>query len=139
MRGSANYTPGSSAGGININGSLIFSEDSSKIIELGGDLDGGRDPSDTEYDYIDVTGDLIINGGTLEVSLINCFQLELDQEFIIAKVDGELTGQYDGLKEGSKVGMFDSVYGSNFEMPLFITYAGGDGNDIALYTQDTFF
>ena len=137
MRGTANYTPGSSAGGININGSLVFSEDSSKIIELGGDFDGGRNPSDTEYDYIDVTGNLDNRGGTLEVSLIDGFTLRRNQEFIISKVDGEVTGTYRGLVEGALVGKFDSIYGPGIQENLYITYKAGDGNDIGLYTTNS--
>jgi len=47
--------------------------------------------------------------------------------FNLLRVEGTLTGEYDGLGEGDLVGSFG---GEN----LFITYAGGDGNDVALFT-----
>ena len=137
MRGATNYAPGLSAGGIKVNGSLVLTEDSSKTIELGGDFDGGRDPSNTEHDFIDVAGDLILDGGTLDVKLIDGFELGLNQEFIIAKVDGELTGTYDGLEQGAIVGSFDSIFGE-MDLNLFIDYTAGDGNDIALSTSQIF-
>jgi hypothetical protein len=108
-------------------------DDGIKEIELGGSANYDFHRIDTEHDFIEVTGDLIINGGTLEVSLIDDFKLQRGQEFIIAKVDGELIGQYDGLSEGALVGHFDSIYGN--KIGLNITYTAGNGNDIALYTK----
>ncbi|WP_369818690.1 calcium-binding protein, partial [Prochlorococcus sp. MIT 1303] len=42
----------------------------------------------------------------------------------------------DGLNEGDSVGRFKSDKGSPRD--LFITYQGGDGNDIELYTKSLF-
>lgn len=131
-------SPGNSTGGFLINGTLNHNDAGSKEIELSGTDDADRDLIKTDYDFIDITGDLILDGGALEVSLIDGFELGLDQEFIIAKVDGELTGTYEGLEEGAIVGHFDSIYGQ-IGMNLFITYEAGDGNDIALYTEDNLF
>jgi len=125
--------PGTSAGGMLIDGDLRLSESSTKQIELAGDEDFNRDRFNTEHDFLDVTGDLIINGGSLEVSLINDFKLRQNQEFIIAKLDGELVGHYDGLEEGASVGQFESIYG--FSIDLHISYMAGGGNDISLYTK----
>jgi len=130
-------SPGASSGGKVLRGNLTHRKGGNKTIELGGVSDECRDRVGSEYDFIDVTGDLILDGGMLNVKLIDGFELEPNQEFIIAKVDGELTGTYEGLREGSMVGMFDSIL-NHFEMPLYITYTAGDGNDIALYTQDSF-
>ncbi len=47
--------------------------------------------------------------------------------FKILHVGGTQTGEYDGLPDGGLVGTFS---GTN----LFITYAGGDGNDVTLYS-----
>ena len=44
------------------------------------------------------------------------------------RVGGTLTGQYDDLGEGDLVGNFGG-------QDLFITYGGGDGNDVALFTN----
>ncbi|KZR64516.1 calcium-binding protein [Prochlorococcus sp. MIT 1303] len=129
-------SPGNSTGGYLIDGTLFHNEGGNKIYELGGTDDADRDSNNTEYDYIDVTGGLIINGGALEVSLIDGFKLSAGDSFVIAKVDGDLSGQYDGLKEGDSVGRFKSDKGSPRD--LFITYQGGDGNDIELYTKSLF-
>ena len=131
-------TGGNSSGGYLVDGDLLHNEDGNKFFELAGSDDADRDRINTEYDFVDITGDLILNGGNLEVTLIDGFQLDLDQEFIIAKVDGQLTGTFDGLEEGAIVGSFDSVYG-DMDLYLFVTYEAGDGNDIALYTADHLF
>ena len=134
---SGKLSPGNSAGGLYFDGDLTLQAGAVKVIELSGDSDFGRDRINSEHDFIDVTGDLIINGGELNVSLIDGFELSLDQEFIIAKIDGELTGTFDGLEQGASVGKFDSIFGE-MEMNLFINYAAGDGNDIALSTSQIF-
>ena len=54
-------------------------------------------------------------------------ELAEEMSFNILRVGGTLTGQYDGLDEGSLVGNFSG-------QDLFITYAGGDGNDVTLFT-----
>lgn len=127
--------PGNSAGGMLFEGNLTVGETSTTEVELGGTDHFDFHRTDTEHDFVDITGDLIINGGELNVSLIDGFELSLDQEFIISKIDGELTGTFKGLQQGAIVGKFDSVFGE-MEMNLFINYEAGDGNDIALYTED---
>ena len=126
-------SPGNSAGGHRFEGDFNHLDDGIKEIELGGSANYDFHRIDTEHDFIEVTGDLIIDGGKLEISLIDDFKLQRGQEFIIAKVDGELIGEYDGLSERASVGQFDSIYGNDID--LKITYASGDGNDIALYTD----
>ena len=123
--------PGNFAGGNIVNGNLL--KDGGSIeIELGGDSDANRNRIDSEYDFVDITGDLIIDGGTLVISLIDGYELRRGQEFIITKLDGVCTGHYDGLKEGASAGQFDSIYGNKID--LYISYAAGDGNDISLFT-----
>ena len=135
--GGGDIRPGASAGGFLVNGSLTLSEGSTKFIELANDYDANRDRVNTGYDFLDVTGDLILDGATIDVELIDGFELDLNQEFIIAKVDGELIGTYDGLEQGAIVGKFDSIFGE-MKMNLFINYEAGDGNDIALSTSQIF-
>lgn len=90
-------------------------------IELGGLTQG------TSYDWLDVAGDLNLAGGSLDVSLIAPFDLNPLKTFDIVSVGGTLTGQFVGLAEG---GLVASPGGTN----LYITYQGGNGNDIALFT-----
>ena len=66
--------------------------------------------------------------GDLSVSLINGYELSLGQEFTIFEISGDLTGTFAGLAEGDVVGNLGGTY-------LFITYAGGDGNDVVLFTN----
>ena len=96
-------------------------------IELGGLFDGGGNKARTEFDWLDVTGDVEL-AGTLEVYLIDSFELLAGMSFEILKVGGTFTGEYDGLDEGHKVGSFS---GTN----LYITYAGGNGNDVTLFSR----
>lgn len=129
--------PGNSAGGMLFEGNLTLGETSTKEVELGGTDHFDFHRTDTEHDFFEITGDLIINGGELNVSLIDGFELGLDQEFMISKIDGELMGTFKGLEQGAIVGKFDSIFGG-IERNLFINYEAGDGNDIALYTEDNF-
>ena len=128
-----NYNPGNAVGGHKIIGDFDHLTGGIKQIELGGTGNFDFHRIETEHDFTEITGDLIIDGGKLEVLLIDDFKLHRGQEFIIAKVDGELIGEYDGLSEGASIGHFDSIYGN--KIGLNITYTAGNGNDIALYTE----
>jgi hypothetical protein len=88
--------------------------------ELGGPLPG------VDFDQISITEEAGL-GGSLDVSLLENFTLSLGDTFEIVNIDGTLTAQFNGLAEGSLVDIFDDV-------GLYITYFGGDGNDIVLYT-----
>ena len=124
--GSGTIAPGQSAGVFTIDGQLTHSGGGHEI-ELGGLFDGGGNKALTEFDWLDVTGDVEL-AGTLEVYLIDSFELLAGMSFEILKVGGTLTGEYDGLDEGHKVGSFSSTN-------LYITYAGGNGNDVTLYSR----
>jgi len=96
-------------------------------IELGGLFDGGGDKSLTEFDWLDVTGNVDL-AGLLNVSLIDDFSLAGGMSFDFLRVDGTLKGQFDGFGEGGLVGNFSGT-------DLYITYAGGDGNDVSLFSS----
>ncbi len=125
LSGSGTIAPGNSAGVFTIDGHLSH-DGGGHEIELGGHFNGGGDKSLTEFDWIDVTGNVEL-AGLLDVSLIDGFELHRGDMFDILQVGGTLTGQYDGLGEGALVGNFGGE-------DLFITYTAGDGNDVALYT-----
>ena len=125
-------SPGNSAGGLLFNGSLTHAKNASKVIELGGDCNSFRDRINTEFDFIDVTGDLILDGGMLEVELIDGFELSEDQAFVIARVGGDLQGEYSGLENGALVGEFNAKYGGMTD--LFISYDYTE-NEITLFTK----
>ena len=46
--------------------------------------------TNTEFDFIDVTGDLILDGGVPEVELINDFEITADLVFVIARVGDDI-------------------------------------------------
>ncbi|WP_413314593.1 MULTISPECIES: calcium-binding protein [unclassified Prochlorococcus] len=125
---------GNSAGGMFVDGHY-YKKGGSKEIELGGIYHGDGDRTATEHDWIEITGDLEL-AGNLDVSLIDGFKLSAGDSFVITKVDGDLSGEYDGLDEGDSVGRFKSEKGGKLD--LFLTYEGGDGNDIELYTKSFF-
>jgi hypothetical protein len=118
--------PGHSAGGMTIDGDY-FKRGGSKEIELGGEFHGGGDRTLTEFDWLNVTGNVEL-AGALDVLLIDSFELAAGMSFEILKVGGTLTGQYDGLDEGRMVGSYS---GTN----LYITYAGGEGNSVTLFSR----
>ena len=119
-------SPGTSADIVTIDGNWIKTG-GSKEVDLGGLFSGGSDKSRTEFDWVDVTGNVEL-AGLLDVQLIDGFNLFRGMSFDILRVGGTLTGQYDGLGEGALVGNFGGE-------DLFITYTAGDGNDVSLYTN----
>lgn len=120
--------PGDSLGVLTFSGNL-FKTAGSLEIELGGIFNGGGDKSLTEFDWMDVEGVFNI-AGNLDVTFVNGFQLDDQYAFEIVNLEGTLTGQFDGLGEGASVGNFGGV-------DLFITYFGGDGNDVVLFTNSS--
>ena len=111
--------PGSSPGKMEME-SLQLDTGATLHIELGG-MNAG-----TEFDQLVINGNAEISG-ELSVEMINGFQLDELQYFLIADIQGELTGQFEGLGEG------DFVL-SQSDTELFITYQAGSGNGIALFT-----
>jgi len=114
---------GDSPGGTAIMGDYTLNSGALEV-ELAGLLQGN------EYDYYDVAGDVNLTGGSLAVVLLAPFTLGANQYFDMLSVGGSLTGQFDGLGEGGLVGNFGGT-------ALLITYAAGDGNDIALFTANS--
>ena len=126
VSGSGTIAPGQSAGVFTIDGQLTHSGGGHEI-ELGGLFDGGGNNSLTEFDRLDVTGDVEL-AGVLDVYLIDSFELLAGMSFEILNIGGTLTGEYDGLPDGARVETFSG-------MGLFINYAGGDGNDVTLFSR----
>ena len=119
--------PGNSAGAVRFEGDLQMGQSSTTSLELGGLFDGGGDRSLTGFDWIDAMGNVEL-AGALDVLLIDSFELAAGMSLEILKVGGTLTGQYYGLDEGRKVGSFSGIN-------LYITYAGGEGNSVTLFSR----
>ena len=112
--------PGNSPAIVSFGGDLDLGANTATYIELGGLLDG-------EFDQLHVAGDFNI-AGTLDVSLIDGFGLDFNQEFLIADIDGVRSGFFNGLDEGDLIGNYGGF-------DLFITYGAGNGNDISFFTS----
>ncbi|WP_432799823.1 beta strand repeat-containing protein [Poriferisphaera sp. WC338] len=116
----AKLTPGASAGELTVK-NVILESGSTFEVELGGLITGA------EYDVLSVLGNAWLYPGSLDVSLIDGFTLDFDQQFDIVDIKGIRFGEFGGLTEGALVSTLGGI-------DLFITYQAGDGNDIALYT-----
>ena len=80
-----------------------------------------------EYDKLLIAGNFLLDG-SLDVSLLDDFTLDFNQEFLIADITGSRTGLFNGLSEGDQVGNYGGI-------DLFISYGAGNGNDISLFTS----
>ncbi len=122
------FNPGNSPGLVSFEGDLEFGANSITQIELAGaERSTAMQPSSVNrFDAFDVDGTLTL-GGELNVVLLDGFQLEPGQEFMIVEVDSLPIGQFRDLGEGDLVGDFGGT-------ELFISYVAGDGNDVALFT-----
>lgn len=112
------YSPGSSPARVSI-GTAAFDPTSSLLIDLAGNTPG------TGYDQIAVSGDLLLSGGTLQLNIDPAFTPAPASQFKIIDLTGTRSGIFTGLPEGALVATAGN-------QNLFITYTGGDGNDIVL-------
>ncbi len=111
--------PGNSPDSVLFEGDVVLGTGAHWFLELAGTEVG-------LYDQMIVQGDLALDG-LLTVDLIDGFQLLANQEFIIAAVGGDLSGQFLGLNDGDLVGNFGG-------RDLFISYSAGIGTSVSLFT-----
>ncbi len=111
--------PGNSPDSVLFEGDVVLGTGAHWFLELAGTEVG-------LYDQMIVQGDLALDG-LLTVDLIDGFQLLANQEFIIAAVGGDLSGQFLGLNDGDLVGNFGG-------RDLFISYSAGTGSGVRLFT-----
>ncbi len=120
----AGVSPGNSSGNniaaVLFAGDLNLGADTQTVFELAAEF---------SHDQLFVDKALSIDG-TLTVNLVSGLQLEPNMQFAIVFVGESASGTFDGLPEGALVGTYNGV-------DLFITYAGGDGNDIVLTTPNS--
>ena len=115
-------SPGASAGTLST-GNVSLASGATLKVELGGTTAG-------QYDQLNVTGSVTLSGATLDLSLINSFNLPPGSSFTIISNDGadSVNGTFVGLAEGSIL----SASGKFFS----ITYHGGsNNNDVVLLTR----
>lgn len=120
-----NVSPGASAGILAVN---QFTQDASGElkIELGGT--DNSNPLNPQFDQLLVAGNVTLDG-VLDVSLIHPYSLIAGESYEIVNVGGLLSGTFTGLPELSFVGKYGNAN-------LFISYLGGDGNDITLLSAN---
>ncbi len=113
--------PGNSPGAVSFGGDLIMGDGTFTQIELGG-LNSGM------FDQLFVAGDLFLDG-TLDVKLIDGFNLGYNQTFDVTMVDGAMIGQFSNFNDGDLIGNFGGV-------DLFIDYRSGgtSGNGISFFS-----
>lgn len=114
---SGTVSPGFSPGHIEFQSDVILGSTSKLEIELA---------SLSSFDTLDIKGNAVL-GGDLNVSLLNGFALASNQSFLFMNIDGSASGMFNGLMENGIVGNYGGV-------DLFISYVGGDGNDVRLFT-----
>lgn len=106
----------------------IDSQDYNGILAVG---IGGNQPAQNGETgvgyYATFNGDNIQLSGDLELRLFYGFTPANGDVFKILDVNNQLTGQFNGLKEGALVDTFENI-------GLYISYQGGDGNDVVLTT-----
>ena len=128
VEGGGILAPGKSPG-ILRTGDATLQDNSSFHIGIGGVTPGD---SPNNHDQLIVTGAVTIaNNVALNVSALGGFVPTAGQTFVVINNDdagpGDHSGSFDGLPEG---GMITNFLGSGLN--AVISYAGGDGNDIAL-------
>ena len=111
---------GNSPAEVTFDNDITLGSDSNTLLEIAGLMNG-------EFDRFVINGDLSLDGGSLSAVSFDGFAFEPNQSFEVFDVRDALTGTFAGLGEGGVVGNFNGF-------DLFITYAGGDGNDIVLST-----
>lgn len=126
IRQFATLAPGMSAGQMTVD-ELILYFSSTLEIELGGAAVGA-------FDSVLVEGDAAINGN-LNVSLIDGYTPVPGDSLMVLELLGDRTGQFANYEEGGLIGDYPSPHNATGSpsTQLFITYAGGDGNDIVLF------
>lgn len=80
--------------------------------------------------YSTLSADTVVLGGQLALTLYYGFQPKAGDQFQLITAN-RLVGQFEGLPEGALVGCTEQNVG------FYITYQGGDGNDVVLTAEDT--
>lgn len=112
-------SPGNSTASILFGTDLLLDDLAMTTFELAGQGTG-------EFDQVVVDGNWTVDGN-LTVKLLNGYTLGLGEEYLVGTATS-LSGQFNGLGEGSLVGNFSG-------RDLFITYNANGGNGIALFTS----
>ncbi|MEQ8852381.1 hypothetical protein, partial [Gimesia sp.] len=124
---SVTLAPGNSPGQVTINGNLTLNADDVLELELNGTTAG------TGFDQLIINGTL--NLGSASLNLIDGYDPTEGDQFLLLANDGTdpVVGTFVGLTEGYEFTDFLGVIGQS----AFLTYLGGDGNDVAIIVEDS--
>ncbi|WP_417394712.1 LamG-like jellyroll fold domain-containing protein, partial [Gimesia chilikensis] len=122
---SVTLVPGNSPGQVVINGDLKLDSNDQLDVEVNGTVAG------TEHDQLVVNGAVSLGDATL--NLIPGFTPADTQSFVLLENDDTdgIVGSFNGYPEGFEFIDFFGVTG----LSAYLTYSGGDGNDVAIYTE----
>jgi PEP-CTERM motif-containing protein len=100
----ATISPGASAGTLVINGNVSLLDGSKLVMEIGGLT------QETQYDHLAVGG-MVTLDGTLELHMLNGFQLQLDpsQTFTLLTSKDILSGAFDNVANGARLTTADGL------------------------------
>jgi uncharacterized delta-60 repeat protein/CSLREA domain-containing protein len=117
--------PGTSPGIFSVAGDVELADNGAFTVEIGGTTPG---TTDTNHDQLDATGSVTIGANvTLDTTSWNGFVPSQGDTFTIIERTGG-GGTFSGLGEGATISA--DFLGSG--QRAFITYAGGDGDDVVL-------
>ena len=102
---------------------LIMGNNSQTHFDFGGGTEIG------EFDQITGIQNASLNGN-LSIDLLTNFGFAPNQQFLLMEINGTLDGQFNNFGEGDLVGIWNGVN-------VFLTYEGGTGNDVMLFTSIT--
>ncbi|MDP7020183.1 MAG: hypothetical protein QGG36_30580, partial [Pirellulaceae bacterium] len=124
--------PGQSPGVLVVSGNYSFADNSAYSAELGGATAG---TGTGFHDQIDVTGTVTIGASVaLNLSVFGGFTPAVNNNYILINNDSNdaIVGTFNGLSEGHKYTNFLST-----GLDAYLTYKGGDGNDVAVTIYNT--
>ncbi|MEO8135779.1 MAG: autotransporter-associated beta strand repeat-containing protein [Betaproteobacteria bacterium] len=97
----ATIAPGASPGVLNASGTVTLATNTALAIEIGGTTAG------TQYDRLNATGAVNLNGASLQASLVNGFVPAPGNQFTIVQSAGTISGQF---AQGSSVTISGAPY-----------------------------
>jgi autotransporter-associated beta strand protein len=123
VQSGGDLAPGGSPGILSTS-DVSFSPGAEFVVEVEGTGSPGSD-----HDQLNATGTVDLTDANLVLSGTFVPNPALLQSLVIIENDGsdEVTGNFAGLPEGSQISLNSSL--------VYISYRGGDGNDVVLYSQ----
>ena len=97
VSGGASVAPGSSPGILTIDGSLSLGSGGSLKTEIAGPRAG------SEHDQLNVVGSVLLNGGELDISVLDGFKPTPDQGFVLLRT-ASITGKFSNALDSILVG-----------------------------------